>query len=117
MRIIITGACGHIGSHISENIDKIKKIKSTILLDNMESNRFSSMFNLKKKNNFKFYIKDLNDSRTLNEFKNVDYLIHCASMTNAANSFGNEKEMYKNNISCLKTVIKYCKKNNVKLIH
>merc|ERR1711966_207142 len=25
--------------------------------------------------------------------------------------------MYKNNLNCLKTVIKYCKKNDVKLIH
>ena len=38
-------------------------------------------------------------------------------MTNAAKSFDVEKEMYKNNINCLKTVINYCKKNKVKLIH
>ena len=117
MRIIITGACGHIGSYIAENVHKIKKIKNTILIDNMESNRYCSIFNLKKKSNFKFHIKDLNDIKSLNEFKKVDYLIHCASMTNAEKSFGNEKEMYKNNINCLKTTIKYCKKNSVKLIH
>ena len=117
MRIIITGACGHIGSYVAENVHKIKKIKNTILIDNMESNRYCSIFNLKKKSNFKFHIKDLNDIKSLNEFKKVDYLIHCASMTNAEKSFGNEKEMYKNNINCLKTTIKYCKKNSVKLIH
>jgi UDP-glucose 4-epimerase len=117
MRIIITGACGHIGSYIAENVHKIKKVKNTILIDNMESNRYCSIFNLKKKSNFKFHIKDLNDIKSLNEFKKVDYLIHCASMTNAEKSFGNEKEMYKNNINCLKTTIKYCKKNSVKLIH
>ena len=38
-------------------------------------------------------------------------------MTNAASSFGKEKEMYKNNIDCLKTVIKFCKKNEAKLFH
>ena len=117
MKIIITGACGHIGSYVAENVHKIIKIKSTILIDNMESNRYCSIFNLKKKSNFKFHIKDLNDIKSLNEFKKVDYLIHCASMTNAEKSFGNEKEMYKNNINCLKTTIKYCKKNSVKLIH
>ena len=117
MRIIITGACGHIGSYIAENIHKIKKIKNTILIDNLESNRFCSIFNLRKKSNLKFYIKDLNDDNALNNFKNVDYLIHCASMTNAEKSFNNKKEMYKNNLNCLKTVIKFCKKNKVKLIH
>ena len=38
-------------------------------------------------------------------------------MTNAEKSFSKEKQMYKNNINCLKTVIKFCKKNKVKLIH
>jgi nucleoside-diphosphate-sugar epimerase len=38
-------------------------------------------------------------------------------MTNAEKSFGKEKEMFKNNINCLKTVINFCKKNNSKLIH
>ena len=117
MRIIITGACGHIGSYVAENVHKIKKVKNTILIDNLESNRYCSIFNLKKNSNFKFHIKDLNNIKALNEFKKVDYLIHCASMTNAEKSFTNEKKMYENNINCLKTTIKYCKQNNVKLIH
>ena len=49
MKLIITGACGHIGSYVAENIFKIKKIKKTILIDNLKSNRFSSIFNQKKK--------------------------------------------------------------------
>tara|TARA_B100000787_G_C16165905_1_gene283834 strand:+ start:363 stop:1292 length:930 start_codon:yes stop_codon:yes gene_type:complete len=117
MNLIITGACGHIGSYVAENIYKIKKIKSTILLDNLKSNRFCSIFDLNKKSNLKFYIKDLNDKNSLSTFKNIDYIIHCASMTNAEKSFGKEKEMYRNNINCLRTVINYCKKNKVKLIH
>ena len=117
MKIIITGACGHIGSYVAENIHKIKKAKSTLLIDNLKSNRVGSIFNLRKKNNLQFYVRDLNDIQALDGFKNVDYLIHCASMTNAEKSFGKEKEMYKNNLNCLKTVIKYCKKNDVKLIH
>ena len=117
MNLIITGACGHIGSYVAENISKIKKIKKTILVDNLESNRFCSLFNLNKKDNLKFYKRDLSDLNSLKSFKNIDYLIHCASMTNAEKSFGKEKEMYKNNINCMKTVINFCKKNNVKLIH
>ncbi len=49
MKLIITGACGHIGSYVAQNIFKIKKIKKTILIDNLESNRFCSIFNQKKK--------------------------------------------------------------------
>lgn len=38
-------------------------------------------------------------------------------MTNAAGSFNKKKEMYKNNINCMKNVIDYCLKNKSKLIH
>ena len=117
MKLIITGACGHIGSYVAQNTFKIKKIKKTILIDNLKSNRFCSIFNQKKKNKVEFHLRDLCEKNSLNKFKKVDYLIHLASMTNAEKSFGKEKEMYKNNIDCLKTVITFCKKNKVKLIH
>ena len=117
MKLIITGACGHIGSYVAENIFKVKKIKKTILIDNLKSNRFCSIFNQNKKNNLEFHLGDLTNEKSLDKFKTADYLLHCASMTNAEKSFGKEKEMYKNNLDCLKTVINFCKKNKVKLIH
>ena len=117
MNLLITGSCGHIGSYIAENIHKVKKIKKTILVDNIKSNRFCSLFNLKKKSNLKFYLRDVDKLDSLNDFKNINYVIHCASMTNAEKSFGKENQMYKNNIDCLKTVIKFCKKNKAKLFH
>ena len=117
MNLLVTGCCGHIGSYLADNIYKIKKIKKTVLIDNIKSNRFCSLFNLGKNNNLKFFLRDINKKNSLKDFKNIDYVIHCASMTNAEKSFGKEKEMYKNNIDCLKNVIDFCKKNKSKLIH
>ena len=109
MKILITGALGHIGSYVAENIYKIKKVKETILIDNLKSNGSSSLYNLNKKSKLSFYIRDLNNKKSLNDFKNIDYLIHCASMTNAERSFEREKEMTQNNLNCLNTVINFCK--------
>ena len=117
MNILITGSCGHIGSYIAENIYKIKKVKKTYLVDNLKSNRFSSLFNSRKRNNLNFFLLDLNDRKSLNKFKNIDIMIHCASMTNAEKSFGKKKEMFENNLNCFYTVLDYCKKNKTKLIH
>ena len=117
MNILITGCCGHIGSYVAKNIYKIKKVKKTYLIDNLKSNRFSSLFNSQKRNNLNFFLLDLNDKKSLNRFKNIDIIIHCASMTNAEKSFGKKKEMFKNNLNCFNTVLNYCKKNNTKLIH
>ncbi len=117
MNLLITGSCGHIGSYVAENVHKIKKIKKTFLVDNIKSNSFCSLFNLKKNNNLKFYLRNVDEQNSLNDFKNIKYVIHLASMTNAEKSFGKKNEMYKNNIDCLKNVIKFCIKNKAKLIH
>ena len=54
MKIILTGACGHIGSYVSTNIHKIKKVKEIILIDNFKTQRYSALFNLRKKKNYFF---------------------------------------------------------------
>lgn len=117
MNLLITGSCGHIGSYVAENVYKIRKIKKTFLIDNFESRRFCSLFNSRKKNKLKFILRQLDKKKSLDGINNIDYVIHCASMTNAENSFKRKKEMYKNNINCLKNIIDFCKKNNSRLIH
>ena len=117
MNLLITGGCGHIGSYLLHNIAKIKKIKKTYVIDNFKSTNINSLFNLKKKNKISFHQIDLSKKDCLKKFKNVNYVIHLASMTNAAGSFNKKKEMYKNNIGCFGNVINFCKKNKSKLIH
>ncbi len=117
MRILVTGACGHIGSYIIENIYKIKKVKKIILVDNFLDGKIHSIFNLKDRKKFIISSKDLTIKNSLNSFKKIDIIIHCASITNAAGSFYIKDKMFKNNLGCMSTVINYCKKNKTKLIH
>ena len=92
MNLLITGGCGHIGSYIIDNIKMIKKIKKTIIIDSLKTTQINSLFN-SKKNNLKFYIRDLTKQDSLKDIKKIDYVIHLASMTNAAGSFSKKKEM------------------------
>ncbi len=117
MKLLITGCCGHIGSYLIDHVHKIKKINKTFIIDNLKSNQINSLFNSKKKNNLNFFIRDLTEKSSLTEFKNIDYVIHLASMTNAANSFENKKAMYDNNLKSMKNIIDFCIKNKSKLIH
>ena len=117
MNLLITGCCGHIGSYLVNNIHKIKKIKKCFIVDNFNSTQINSLFNSKKKNNLKFYNLDLTKKNSLSEFNKIDYVIHLASMTNAAGSFNKKNEMYKNNIECMKNIINFCKIKKSKLIH
>ena len=117
MNLLITGCCGHIGSFLVKNIHKIKNIKKTIIIDNLKSTQINSLFRSKKENNLKFYHLDVSQKNSLKRFKKIDYIIHLAYMTNAEGSFEKKNEMYKNNISCMKNVINFCKANKCKLIH
>ena len=117
MNLLITGCCGHIGSYLVSNIHKIRKIKKTFIIDNFHSTQINSLFNIDKKNKIKFYNLDLAKPNPLKKFKKMDYVIHLASMTNAAGSFNKRNEMYRNNINCMKNIINFCKKKNAKLIH
>ena len=116
MRFLITGACGHIGSYLVERVHKIKKINEVILIDNFNTQRYTSLFNLKNKIKFSFFKIDLSREK-LKKFKKIDYVIHCASHTNAQGSFSIKKEMFRNNIACMKNIIEFCKREKSKLIH
>ena len=46
---------------------------------------------MQSENNLYFHMLDLNNQNSLDKFKNVKYVIHCASMTNAEKSFERKK--------------------------
>ena len=117
MNLLITGCCGHIGSYLVANIHKIKKIKKVFLVDNLISTPINSLFYNRKKKISRFYKIDLSKKKSLEKIKQIDFVIHLASMTNAEKSFDNKNKMYQNNISCMKNIIDFCQKRKSKLIH
>ena len=66
MKTLITGALGHIGSYVADNIHKIAKIKETILIDNFESNLTIDVSILDHNNEFVY-------SQSWDERITVDY--------------------------------------------
>ncbi len=116
MNLMITGACGHIGSYIAYHFAKKKNVKKIYLIDNFTSSKINSLFNFKNKK-FIFRRIDVSKNKSLNSIKNIYALIHCASLTNAEDSFKIKNLMYKNNLDCMRNVINYCTNKKVNLIH
>ena len=71
MKLLITGACGHIGSYLIDNIHKIKKIKQIYLIDNFNAQRHHTIFNINKQKKISFFEIDLSKN-SLNNFKKAD---------------------------------------------
>ena len=116
MKLLITGALGHIGSYVINDLLKLKKIKKIILLDNAHSDKFNVLFGLKNKK-LKYLYGDLTDINFCKKIPKTNIVIHLASLTNAEKSFEIAKQFKKNNLACFKNVINYCKNNKAKLIH
>ena len=97
MKIIISGAFGHIGSYLIEKFQKNKKVKSILLIDNFYTQRFNSYLKLNKKK-IELIDKDINyfDLNSIN--KKYDCFIHLSAITNAAESFKIKKELFSNNL-------------------
>ena len=86
MKLLVTGGLGHIGSHILQNVNKIKKIKKLYIIDSLLSNRFNALFKLKKKKAKIFFIKKNKgnmvklDILIANNFCNCIYCIVCSKL-------------------------------------
>ena len=118
MKLIITGALGHIGSYLISQLEKQSiKFDKIILIDNLTSQRYSSLFNLSSSLHFEFYQEDVRFSKFGNILNNNDIVIHLAAITNAAESFYNSDQVENNNFNSTKNVADLCYKKKSKLIH
>ena len=112
--ILVTGAVGHIGSKLIRSFDP-EKVKKVILLDNLESQRYPSLFDLPKSIKYEFLEADVRTCDFEKILAGVDALIHLAAITNAEASFDKAKEVEEVNFEGLKRAADACLKMNVKL--
>ncbi len=117
MRILVTGALGHIGSSLIKEIPK--KIKcSIVMLDSLKTQRYFSLFNLPKKNKYSFIQLDVRNINNLSKkIGKIDVVVHLAALTDATNSFKDGKEFIKTNYQSTLQVLKFCRKKKSKLIY
>jgi len=115
MNICITGALGHIGSHLIRNL-KVDSLDNIFLVDNLITQRYPSLFNLPLDKNFKFFQLDILSEYIEEIISNSNVVIHLAAITDAESSFKNSELVYSVNYEGLKNIADLCAKYNVCLI-
>ena len=54
MKIVVTGALGHIGSYVIRDLARQFPNSEIVMIDNLITQRYSSLFNLPSNGNYKF---------------------------------------------------------------
>lgn len=117
MNVLITGALGHIGSHFIRNLNRaVFGAGKIILLDNLESRRYPSLYGLPKGFKFKFIQDDILTADWDNYLKDIDIVIHLAAITDAEGSYKIPEKVEQINYDGLKRVADACLRNKVKIL-
>ena len=107
MKILITGALGHIGSKLIHSI-RPGEFEEVHMLDNLSTQRYASLFNLPKGVNFKFIEDDILETDLSVVMKDIDAVIHLAAITDAPSSFERKREVELVNYEGTKRVADAC---------
>lgn len=115
-KILITGALGHIGASLIRNLSE-NLAEEVLILDNLESRRYPSLYNLpKKKYKFRFINDDILTADFDQYLKDVSVVIHLAAITDAEGSYKIPEKVEQINYGGLKRVADACLKNKVKIL-
>jgi nucleoside-diphosphate-sugar epimerase len=86
MKLAVTGALGHIGSKLIHALAP-GEFDEVVLIDNLATQRYPSLFDLPKGVRFRFVEADILKADLKSLFDGAGAVIHLAAITNAAGSF------------------------------
>jgi UDP-glucose 4-epimerase len=116
MKVVITGALGHIGSRLVRDLPYIYPEVKVIMIDNMVTQRYCSLFNLPDRGEYRFVEMDVTSDDLLPIVDGVDVVIHLAAITDATSSFQNREQVEKVNYNATVQVAKACEKKDCPMI-
>jgi nucleoside-diphosphate-sugar epimerase len=117
MKIVVTGALGHIGSSLIRELPRTFGDSEIFMVDNLRTNRYCSLFNLPKEGKYCFIEKDILKADLKKIFKGARIAVHLAAITDAAASFNNYEEVEEVNYYGTLKVAEACAETGCSLIH
>lgn len=107
-RIIVTGALGHIGSRLIRQWPSAFPAAEIVMVDNLATQRYGSLFDLPKEGRYRFVEADILDADLKGLFSGADAVIHLAALTDAAGSFDIPEKFDQVNLEGTEKVARAC---------
>lgn len=87
MRIVITGALGHIGSSLIRELPGAFPDAELVLVDNLSTQRYCALFDLPQEGRYQFVEADILEADLPDLFDGAEAVVHLAAITDAVGSF------------------------------
>lgn len=98
MKVLVTGGCGFIGSHLVEKLLALGH--EVTILDNLISGRKKNIENFLTHPNLSFFQIDICDLAVIRPyFKNIDWIFHIAGLADIVPSIEQPKNYYDTNVT------------------
>src|SRR3989344_6551476 len=107
LKFLVTGGLGHIGSKLIREYAKREDIELIRVLDNFLVQRYCSLFDLPKTHvKYEFIEGDISNEKDLEKaMKDIDIVIHLASITDAPSTISKPQETEKINFEGTKKAL------------
>ena len=115
MRIVVTGALGHIGSRLIRTLPSKFKGCEVVMVDNFLTQRYSSLFFLPHQGKYKFIEADVTKINLMEIFRGADVVVHLAQIADLAHEYIGQKDIERINYKGLVNVANMCADVGVKL--
>jgi nucleoside-diphosphate-sugar epimerase len=117
MKIVITGALGHIGSVLIRMLPDRFPGAEIVMIDNMATLRYPSLFDLPARGRYCFVEADVREVDLRPLFEKAQNVVHLAATTDAEGSVSNRTATEANNYNATAKVAEACAETGARLIH
>lgn len=115
MKIVVTGALGHIGSALIRSLPAEFPDAELVLIDNLLTQRFCSLFDFPGTVRCRFLEADVTTGDLRPVFAGAHTVVHLAAMTEAAASFNRPEQVEANNYQATLKVAEACSETGARL--
>ena len=116
MKMIITGALGHIGSSLIQQFSHRFGGAKLVLIDDLSTQRYCSLFNLSQTTPCTFIEGKVQSLDVDSILSDADVVVHLAATTDAAGTADKPDLVHQNNFDSTKCLAESCMRHDVPLI-